>query len=519
MRPSSTRPIPIPHFLKSHSRNGRWLAVLFTVLLAACGGGSHSTQNVINPVEVPLTRLSADSFTNSGSQHATEVEPHIAAFGSTLVSVFQVGRIFGGGSADIGFATSTNSGASWTSGFLPGTTAAVLTGSPYSAISDPSVAYDAAHGVWIVSSLLIGNSDFVAVSRAADGVNWGNPIVVSASPDSDKNWITCDNTAASPFYGHCYLEWDDPSNNGLIWMATSTDGGLTWTPALNTANSATGIGGQPVVQPNGKVIVPILSFLGDNLLAFSSADGGTTWSTAAVFSNVVTHGVAGNLRSDPLPSATVDAGGKVYVVWEDCRFRANCTSNDLVISTSTDGATWTAPARIPIDATSSNVDHFIPGLGVDPASSGNSAHLALAFYYYSSANCTTATCALFAGLVSSPDGGNSWSAPSLLAGPMTVNWLPNTVSGYMVGDYIATAFSGSKAFPIIASARANSGTLFDEAIFTTTSGLVASQAQALPRVSQEFPVRSAHSDHPPRQYYDLEHRYPIRSQSAPKPRD
>lgn len=517
MRPSSARPISTPYLLKSRSHNTGLLAVLFTVLLAACGGGSHSTQNVINPVEVPLTRLSTDTFTNSGSQHATEVEPHIAAFGSTLVSVFQVGRIFGGGSADIGFATSTNGGASWTSGFLPGTTTAVLTGSPYSAISDPSVAYDAAHGVWIVSSLLIGNSDFVAVSRSTDGVNWGNPIVVSASPDSDKNWITCDNTPASPFHGHCYLEWDDPSNNGLIWMATSTDGGLTWKGALNTANSATGIGGQPVVQPNGKVIVPILSFLGDNLLAFSSTDGGTTWSNAAVLSNVVTHGVAGNLRSDPLPSATVDAAGKIYVVWEDCRFRANCSSNDLVMRTSGDGATWTTPVRIPIDATNSNVDHFIPGLGVDPATSGGRAHLALAFYYYSSANCTTATCALFAALVSSPDGGNSWSAPSVLAGPMTVTWLPNTVSGYMVGDYIATAFTGGKAFPVIASARANSGTVFDEAIFTTASGLATTQAQISTRILQESPVPHAHSDHPPRQFYDLEHRYPIEPRNAPKP--
>lgn len=490
------------------------LIVLFILLESGCGGGSHTTQNVINPVEVPLTRLSTDTFTNSSSQHATEVEPHITAFGSTLVSAFQVGRIFSGGSADIGFATSTNGGATWTNGLLPGTT--VFQGGTYSAISDPAVAYDAAHGVWIISSLLIGTSDWVAVSRSTDGVNWGNPIKVSASPDADKNWISCDNTTASPFYGHCYLQWDDPSNKGLIWMATSVDGGLTWKPALNTANSAAGIGGQPVVQPNGTVVVPILNFLGDNMLAFSSSDGGASWSSAGVISNVVTHGVAGNLRSDPLPSATVDGAGKVYLVWEDCRFRANCTSNDLVISTSTDGATWTSPARIPIDATNSGVDHFIPGIGVDPATSGSTAHLALAFYYYTSANCTAATCALFAGSVSSPDGGNSWSAPSVLAGPMTVTWLPNTVSGYMVGDYIAAAFAGGKAFPVIASARANSGTVFDEAIFTTTSGLRALQAQVFTHVAHEHALPQAHSDHPPRQFYDLEHRYPIRLSTTPR---
>lgn len=39
-------------------------------------------------------------------------------------------------------------------------------------------------------------------------------------------------------------------------MSASTDGGLTWGPAANTGDNATGIGGQPVVQPNGTVILP-----------------------------------------------------------------------------------------------------------------------------------------------------------------------------------------------------------------------------------------------------------------------
>lgn len=49
--------------------------------------------------------------------------PDTFASGSTFVSAFQVGRFFGGGASDIGFATSTNGGTSFSSGFLPGTTA------------------------------------------------------------------------------------------------------------------------------------------------------------------------------------------------------------------------------------------------------------------------------------------------------------------------------------------------------------------------------------------------------------
>src|SRR5438128_838900 len=71
---------------------------------------------------VAVTKLSSDPYTNSTSQHQTEVEPDTFAFGSTIVSAFQVGRFTDGGASNIGWATSTNSGTVWTNGFLPSTT-------------------------------------------------------------------------------------------------------------------------------------------------------------------------------------------------------------------------------------------------------------------------------------------------------------------------------------------------------------------------------------------------------------
>ena len=41
---------------------------------------------------VALTRLSTDTFTNSTSAHATQVEPDTYAFGSTIVMAAQTGR-------------------------------------------------------------------------------------------------------------------------------------------------------------------------------------------------------------------------------------------------------------------------------------------------------------------------------------------------------------------------------------------------------------------------------------------
>ena len=51
---------------------------------------------------VSLTRVSVDPYTDAQAQHRTEVEPDTFAFGSTIVSAFQVGRVFGGGASNIG---------------------------------------------------------------------------------------------------------------------------------------------------------------------------------------------------------------------------------------------------------------------------------------------------------------------------------------------------------------------------------------------------------------------------------
>src|SRR5262249_2168614 len=100
--------------------------------------------------DTKLRKLSADPFANSTSQHRTEVEPDTFAFGSTIVATFQVGRFFDGGASDIGWATSTDGGSTWSNGFLPGITKFQDAG-PYDRVSDPSVAYDARHDVWLIS--------------------------------------------------------------------------------------------------------------------------------------------------------------------------------------------------------------------------------------------------------------------------------------------------------------------------------------------------------------------------------
>ena len=434
---------------------------------------------------VPLTRISSDPFQNTTSQHATEVEPDTFSSGATMLSVFQVGRFFDGGATDVGFARSTDGGATWgPPGFMPGLTATSgipgTTGGSFERVSDASVAFDARHGVWMASSIPLEPNTLlvptVLISRSTDGgTTFGAPVSipppVANKVNLDKNWTACDNTASSPFYGHCYTEFDNFGQGDLEYMSTSSDGGLTWSTPVATAGNDKGLGGQPLVQPNGTVIVPFESLNGKEA-AFESTNGGASWKRAVTISGIRFADVAGGLRTSPLPSAEIDAGGKVYVAWEDCRFRKGCSSNDIVLSSSTDGVNWSAVSRVPIDGVGSGVDHFIPGLAVDKSTSGSTAHLALAYYFYPDATCAGG-CKLTVGYISSPDGGTHWGDAIQLAGPMSLTDIANTSQGPMVGDYISTSFNPSgNATPVIAVGKPHTvAQPFDEAMYAPTTPL------------------------------------------------
>jgi hypothetical protein len=418
----------------------------------------------------PLTRLSADPYTNTAAEHATEVEPDIYSRGHTIVAVFQTGRFASGGSDDIGWATSTNAGGTWRHGFLPGITTH-QGGGVWKRVSDPAVAYDPKAGLWLASGLTLNSSNGpfgVTVSSSRNGITWNKPVTVaktSGNEGFDKDWITCDTTPASPHYGNCYTEWDITSRGDQVVMSTSANGGKSWSAHKSPADKPLGLGGQPLVQPNGTVVVPFITN-GGAIRSFTSTNGGSSWNASVLVAKVQAAADPGGIRSGPLPQAEEDGAGKVYVAWEDCRFRAGCSSNDIVYSDSAIGTTWSAVTRVPIDAVSSGVDHILPGFGIDPATSGGTAHIGLYYYFFPDSSCTVSTCQLEAGYISSANAGRSWSKPVTIAGPMKLSQLAQA-GGAFVGDYIGSAFAGGKAFSSFAVgvAPAN-GKKYDEGMYT-----------------------------------------------------
>ena len=474
--------------LSSYSRS----SVLFTLLFAF-------SLLMVMPAyaQFTLVKISGDSFTNPESQHKTEVEPDTYSWGSTMMAAFQVARISGGGGADLGFAITKDAGKTWTQGLLPGLTVHYKHGTNQAA-SDASVVYNAKFGVWLISSLPITNSGVnVATSISKDGIHWSDPVMVDSSGGDDKNWITCDNNTKSPFYGNCYTEWD----SGTVFMSTSTDGGKTWGPAKTSADSAGGIGAEPLVQPNGRVVVP---FFGNGIQVFSSTNGGVSWGTTTTIAPFNTFGGNSGLRSVglPIPSTGIDKSGKIYVVWSDCSFRSGCRTNDLVMSTSTNGTKWTAASRIPIDPLSSKVDHFIPGLGVDRSTSGNTAHLTSTYYYFLDAGCNGNACRPYVGFTTSTNGGKTWTSGKQLAGPMQLTWLPSTFSGQMVADYLSSSYVDGKPFGVFMVAKAPQNGVFNQAAYTTKQPLLVVAGE--PRFSSKGEKQISRTNRPIPQFRDVE---------------
>jgi hypothetical protein len=423
-----------------------------------CGAGrdlvvADALDRIAADCEVVSRQISRDTSTVAAAQHETETEPDVESFGRTLVAVFQNGRFFDGGAADIGFATSFDGGRTWRSGTLP-----VLT--PYSSPSgtaaratDPVVAYDAAHDTWLASTLLLGNPTRLGINRSQDGLAWTPPVDAATgtlgSLAYDKEWLACDNGDTSPFRGRCYLAYSNFLSNAIS-VQTSSDGGQTWSPSVALTALFPAVGAFPVVQPDGALTVVFLHE-GGGIAAVRSADGGVTFGAPSLVGPTPPAPLA-LIRAVPIPTAAVDSSGRIVVAWFSCALRAGCATNDILVATSLDGMTWSAPLAVSAPGSA-----FTPALAAGPGG-----RLALVFHTL------RATGGIDVWTAESRDGVTWAPAQRLSALSLPIGWIADTTTGRMLGDYVGVAYAGARAVSIFALSSAPVVTSFRQSIFART---------------------------------------------------
>lgn len=261
---------------------------------------------------------------------SVEVEASVAADPADpahLVGAWQQDRWSNGGANGIGAAATFDGGASWTASTPRVSLCTGGAGSPggdYERATDPWVTFGADGTVY--QAALVFDSDTprngVVASRSRDGGRtWSDPEVLQADDDpdvfNDKDAITAD--PADP--GRVYAVWDrltgqthphDPVGTGPTWLARTVDG--VWEPAraiFDPGIDAQTIGNVIAVLPDGTLVNVFDLITGASgttpthmLAVIRSADHGLTWSAATVIAPMRGSGVEDASVDGPIRSGT-----------------------------------------------------------------------------------------------------------------------------------------------------------------------------------------------------------------------
>lgn len=427
----------------------------------------------------------------------------------------------------------------------------VLGGSPalrtYDAGSDPALAFDS-QGRAFFSCVLFdiadnANAILVTSSPAGAGGSFYNNVpatgpkyvVVEDNNDfisHDKEFITADSYASSPFRDNVYITWTvfkfgcGPKQldqcSSAIWFSRSTDHAVTWSKPKEISGVAPGLcflgnvfdpaqsanacnfdqGSDPIVRPNGDIVVVFNNgnTAPDNpnaqQLAVVSKDGGVTWSTPVKVGDDVVVGEpqcdfgrgpeecipGAYIRTNDFPRIAVSrSNGNVYSTWQDYR----TGKFDIQLATSTDGGfTWTeavAPVN-PVDGK----DHYFPAIGVargeeSDSESGSNDRIGVSYYRTDRVPGENTT-ALFTpapgnGVQAEPSdyslaGGSGLHTPYAAVKVSPTFAPPDGIQKGFNGDYSGLVLVGTTAHPIWSdtrnSAPAGQGVQHDEDVFTAS---------------------------------------------------
>jgi hypothetical protein len=253
----------------------------------------------------------------------------------------------------------------------------------------------------------------IVMMKSIDGVNWTGvtPITFNKRRDFDDKYYLAVDRSSSSFANRIYVSWDRNSgNNQILYIASSQDGGETWTAPIKvndgTSRFERVIGAYPAVNQSTGVVYDSWHDYAKNVIYVDqSFNGGSSWGIDAAAAT--THagfgadiGCVGGRSQGPAHALKIGPSGKLYLVYADPIANRGF---DVLLTTSTNGTTWTAPLRLNDD--SGSADQFHPTLSVEAGASGDKVTVSFYDRRDDPANCLAHVYA-----TQSQNSGATWSA-------------------------------------------------------------------------------------------------------------
>ena len=309
---------------------------------------------------------------NSDNSGQIQNEQQVWINPTNIDNIVAIWRDFRLGYRRVGIGYSFDGGETWVDDLLP------ANNQPRH--SDPGLVYDVDGNFYAMTLSFDWDGEYSGfeVFKSTDGgVNWSDPTWAIFTDDpnifEDKEMIACDRAPDSPYQGNLYIPWTrfsySPYQSTDCMLVRSTDGNVTWEPAVQISDFSTLQWPLPVVGAGGTVYVAWVSYALSAIMMDRSFDGGVTWGTDMGVAGVEMPSttINGNIWvfSFPAMDADITGGqyhGNLYVAYMDW------TSRDFDIyfkRTVDQGDNWTDAVRINDDDWNNGCDQFHPWLTVD----------------------------------------------------------------------------------------------------------------------------------------------------------
>jgi len=337
----------------------------------------------------------------------------------------------------------------------------------------------------------------VCQKTLSPGGTWndGSAMGLSGTKAQDKHWAAVDWKT-----NNIYVTWTqfdqygtpNPNFYSNIMFSRSTDGGMSWSPALQI-NEVSGDcidddntteGAVPCVGPDGQIYV---SWAGPAGLVFDrSYDQGDTWLEEDIFVSDIGGGwaydIPGIYRANGMPVTTCDTSGgpyhgTIYINFSDQRNGPDDT--DVWLVKSTDGGnTWTEPKRVNDDPPGRH--QFFTWMAIDQTNGY------LWFVYYDRRNYENNNTDVY--MARSADGGETFTNFPVSETP----FLPS--SNIFFGDYTNITAHDNVVRPVWARCHNSLMSILTAIVDPTIVGIEEQISASIPfSMEQSFPNPFAES--------------------------